>query len=309
MCTCSVDQAQTAEEAALKELVELRVEVAPAGPFRLPRRTGMDGMMRRRGGVLERLLHHEEEPVLVRVAQTGPDCVVFGARARTRTAAAYGIARMRFALGVDEDLRRFHRAFGRDPLIGRSVWRRPWLRVGRRPDPFEALAWAICEQLIEYERAAAIERRVVAALGRRWIGWDGRPDAVRDLPAAGVLAGTAPARLQSFDLAAGRALALVRVAREVARGRVDLHGPDHESGWRRLRAIPGIGPWTVEMLALHGQGRNDQLPAGDVGLLKLGGRLLSGGDPHARADEQQVRQLFAPYGEWAGLAAAHMLAL
>ena len=73
----------------------------------------------------------------------------------------------------------------------------------------------------------------------------------------------------------------------------------------RLRAIPGIGSWTVEMLALHGQGRHDQLPAGDLGLLKLVGRLLSGGDPRARAERAQVRELFAPYGEWAGLAAAH----
>jgi 3-methyladenine DNA glycosylase/8-oxoguanine DNA glycosylase len=95
----------------------------------------------------------------------------------------------------------------------------------------------------------------------------------------------------------------------VARGRIDLHSPDHEHAWRRLRAIPGIGPWTVEKLGLHGQGRHDQLPAGDVGLLKLVGRLLGGGDPRARADEAQVREFFRPYGEWAGLAAAHMYAL
>jgi len=268
----------------------------------------MDGMLRRRGGVLERLLHQGDLPVVVTVAQPAPDRVLFGARAATRTAAAYGIERMRFALGVEEDLRPFLRGFARDPLIGRSLRRRPWLRVGRRPEPFEALAWAICEQLIEYERAAAIERRVVAALGRRWVDGDGVDSGLRDLPAAAVLAGTAPALLQSFDLAAARALALVRAAREVACGRVDLHSSDHERTWRRLRAIPGIGSWTVEMLALHGQGRHDQLPAGDVGLAKLVGRLLSGGDPHARADERQVRELFAPYGEWAGLAAAHMLA-
>jgi 3-methyladenine DNA glycosylase/8-oxoguanine DNA glycosylase len=269
----------------------------------------MDGMLRRRGGVLERLVHHDTLPVLVRVAQPAPETVVLGAWAATRVAAAYGIERMRFALGVDDELRPFLRRFARDPLIGRSVRRRPWLRVGRRPEPFEALAWAICEQLIEYERAAAIERRVLGALGRRWIDRDGHDSGLRDLPAAEVLAAIAPARLQSFDLAGARALTLVRAAREVARGRVDLHDGDHERSWRRLRAIPGIGSWTVEMLALHGQGRHDQLPAGDVGLLKLVGRLLSGGDPYARAQEQQVREFFAPYGEWAGLAAAHMLAL
>ncbi|HSZ06503.1 MAG TPA: hypothetical protein VK778_15045 [Solirubrobacteraceae bacterium] len=288
--------------------MELRVELAPAGPFRLPRWNGGDGLVRRRGAVLERLLHHGELPVVVRVAQPAPDRVVLGARAVSRAAAAHGIQRMRFALGVDEDLRAFLRGFGRDPLIGRSLRRRPWLRVWRPPEPFEALVWAICEQLIEYERAAAIERRLVAALGRRGPSWDGVQGGLRDLPAADVLAGTAPARLQSFDLAGARSLALVRAAREVARGRVDLHSAEHERAWRRLRAIPGIGPWTVEMLALHGQGRHDQVPAGDVGLLKLVGRLLSGGDPYARAEEQQVRDFFAPYGEWAGLAATHLLA-
>jgi 3-methyladenine DNA glycosylase/8-oxoguanine DNA glycosylase len=289
--------------------MEVREEVRPAGPFRLTVRAGMDGVMRRRGGVVERLLHHGEQPVVVRVAQTAQDRVLFGARARTRPAADHGIARMRFALGVDEDLGPFRRRFRDDRLIGASVRRRPWLRVRRRPEPFEALAWAICEQLIEYERAAAIERRVVAALGRRLIGAGAGGRALRDLPAPAVLGGTAPALLQSFDLAGARALALVRAAREVASGAVDLHDGDHERGWRRLRAIPSIGSWTVEMLGLRGQGRNDQLPAGDLGLLKLVGRLLSGGDAKARADQDEVRAFFAPYGEWAGLAATHMLAL
>jgi 3-methyladenine DNA glycosylase/8-oxoguanine DNA glycosylase len=288
--------------------VELRVEVRPASPFRLPLVGGMDGVLRRRGGVLERLLHHEGQPVHVRVAQTAADSVLFGARASSAEVARHGIERMRFAFGVDEDLRAFQREFAAERLVGRSVRSRPWLRARRRPEPFEALAWAICEQLIEYERAAAIQRRIVTSIGARWVGWEsGTP--LRDVPAPFALAGTAPARLESFDLAGSRARLLVRVAREVASGRLDLHDQDHERGWRRLRAIAGIGPWTVEMLALHGQGRYDQLPAGDLGLVKYVGRQLSGGDPWARASEDQVREFFAPYGRWRGLAAVHVLAL
>jgi 3-methyladenine DNA glycosylase/8-oxoguanine DNA glycosylase len=285
--------------------VELRVEVRPAAPFRLPLAGGMDGVLRHRGGVLERLLHHGAEPVLVRVAQTAPDAVLFGARSCSPEAAHYAIERMRFALGVDDDLDAFYRELGEDALIGRSVRRRPWLRVRRRPEPFEALAWAICEQLIEYERAAAIQRRIVVVLGPRCPYGSG----LRDVPSSWTLSGAAPARLESFDLVGSRARLLVRVAREVASGRVDLHDPDHERSWRRLRAIPGIGPWTIEMLALNGQGRHDQLPAGDLGLLKHVGRRLSGGDPRARASEEDVRSFFAPYGRWRGLAAVHVLAL
>jgi 3-methyladenine DNA glycosylase/8-oxoguanine DNA glycosylase len=286
--------------------------VRPASPFRLPSRLGKDGVTRRRGGVIERLLHDGEgEPVAVRVAQTAAGSVVFGARSSRRESAEHGIARMRFALGVDDDLREFYARFKGDPLIGGSLRRRPWLRVDRRPEPWEALVWAVCEQLIEYERAAAIQGRLVAKLGRRWTGRGAEEWAsgLRDLPSAAKVGATAPAMLQSCDLSGARAIALRRAAREVADGRVDLHGAEPERGWKRLRAIPGIGAWTVEMLALRGQGRYDQLPAGDLGLLKLTGRLLSGGDPRARAEEAQVRELFAPYGEWAGLAAVHAAGL
>jgi 3-methyladenine DNA glycosylase/8-oxoguanine DNA glycosylase len=302
---------RAADGRARSDNVEVRVEVRPPWSFRLPLQGGADGVLRHRNGVLSRLLHHEGRPVVVRVAQTAPDAVLFGANATDRAAAEHGIARMRFALGVDDDLRAFHERFRDDPLIGRSVRERPHLRVRRRPEPFEALAWAICEQLIEFERAAAIERRLVWRLGARWDGGGGGDGGdgvcLRDVPSAAAIADVSPAFLQSLDLGGARARTLVRAAREVARGRIDLHDADHERGWRRLRAIPGIGSWTVEMLALYGQGRHDHVPAGDLGFLKLVGRHLGGGDPRARAQEHEVREFFRPYGEWAGLAATHML--
>jgi 3-methyladenine DNA glycosylase/8-oxoguanine DNA glycosylase len=281
--------------------VEVRIEVRPRWVFRLSRRSGLDGLTRVRGGVVHRLLHAGEVPVLVRVAQLSADRVLFGAQASSREAAEWGIERMRHALGIDQDIEPFYERFRFDPLIGRSVRANPGLRVTGKPDPFEALAWAICEQLIEFERAAAIQRRLIARLSRR-CEWSG----MRDAPAASVLAVQAPALLQSMDLSAGRAMALVRAAREVASGRVDLHDPDHELGWRRLRAIRGIGSWTIQMLALTGQGRLDQIPAGDLAYLKLVGRLRSG-DPWARATEPEVEEYFAPYESWAGLAGAHAL--
>ena len=282
-------------------MIDRRVTVPPRWTFRLPRHGGLDRLTQVRGGALHRLLHAGGEPVLVRVAQPGRDRVLFGAQAGDRGAAEWGIERMRFALGVDLDLRQFYERFRSDPLIGRSVRADPGLRIAARPDPFEALAWAICEQLIEVERAAGIQRRLAAGLGRRC-----PVSGLRSSPSAAVLARQAPARLESLGLSGGRAIALVRAAREVASGRVDLHHPDHERGWRRLRAISGIGSWTVQKLALTGQGRLDQLPAGDLAYLKLVGRLRSG-DPWARAAEEEVASFFEPYTPWAGLAAAHAL--
>jgi 3-methyladenine DNA glycosylase/8-oxoguanine DNA glycosylase len=241
-------------------------------------------------------MHLHDEQVVVR-AWPAASAVRLRAEASTREAAAAGIERMRFALGVDHDLSDFHRAFRRDPLVGPAVRRLPWLRPRRRPEPFEALAWAICEQLIESRRAAAIQRRLVRRFGR-----PSSCGTLRDVPAAELLAGRAPAEIEACGLAGKRAIAMIRAAREVASGRADL--AEHEPTWRRLRTIPEIGSWTVEMLAFEGQGRDDQLPAGDLKFVKLVGRLAGLG---RRAVEDEVRAFFAPYGEYAGLAGLYAL--
>ena len=77
-----------------------------------------------------------------------------------------------------------------------------------------------------------------------------------------------------------------------------------EPAWRRLRAIPGIGPWTIECLAYHGQGRDDQLPAGDLAYIKLVGRLRAMG---RRATEDEVREFFEPYAPFAALAGTYLV--
>jgi len=271
-------------------------EAVPLGPYRFPG-AGRDGVLRRRGGELVRLLHVESEPVVLRTWPTRA-CVRLQAEARSREAASAGIERMRFALGVDHDLSEFHARFRRDPLIGPAIRARPWLRPRRRPEPFEALAWAICEQLIESGRAAAIQRRLVRRFGAR-----SACGTLRDVPSAERLSGRAPAELAACGLAPKRALAMIKASREVATGRADL-SRSHEQAWRRLRTIPNVGSWTVEKLAFEGQGRDDQLPAGDLAYVKLVGRLAGLG---RRASEDEVRAFFAPYEEYAALAGVYAL--
>jgi 3-methyladenine DNA glycosylase/8-oxoguanine DNA glycosylase len=276
--------------------VLLREAVAPRwGHFALAR-PGLDGLLRRRGGGLVRLLHHGDEPVSVAVARPGRGPVVFAARAASEAAARHGIARMRFALGVDDDLAEFHARFRDDPVIGRAVRAFPGLRAMRRPEPFEALAWAVTEQLIDMDRAVAIQRRLIRRFGRRC-----ELSGLRDAPAPAALAAAAPAELAALDLAPKRALALRRAAAEVTSGRVDLASDD----LRRLDAIPEIGRWTLECLALYGQGRLDVVPAGDLGYLKLVGRIATG-RPRSFADEAEVRGFFARYAPWAGLAGEYL---
>jgi 3-methyladenine DNA glycosylase/8-oxoguanine DNA glycosylase len=270
-------------------------DVRPPGPYRMPP-ARPDGVVRRRGAALARVVHLGDEPAVVR-AWPVAGAVRLRAEARSRAAAAHAVERMRFATGVDHDLRPFHRRFRDDPLIGPVIRRHPQLRPFRRAVPFEALAWAITEQLIETTRAFAIQRRLTYRYGRR-----SECGTFRDAPAPAALAARAPYELAALDLAAKRATAMIKVAREVDRGRVDL--TQHEPAWKRLLSIPNIGSWTIDCLAYHGQGRDDMLPAGDLAFVKLVGRMAGLG---RRATEAEVREFFAPYGEWAGLAGTYML--
>jgi 3-methyladenine DNA glycosylase/8-oxoguanine DNA glycosylase len=295
----------------------LQVEVRPPSPYRLGRGSD-DRTLRVDRGVAIRLLHVEGSPVLVRAWQPAADRVLFRADRLdpptvTRPLARSGgdpppanraqlqlaIERMRFALGVDVDLGEFHRRFRRDPLIGPLLRRLPSFRPRRRPWPWEALSGAIIGQLIEAERAVGIERRIVGRWGPK-LG-EGR-GVLRDVPEPATIAGRAPAELASMDLAPVRAAALRRVAHEVAAGRCRI---ESASGDQRLLAMPQVGPWTVQCLALFGRGEMDALPAGDLGYIKLVGRL-AGFD--RRASVAEVEEFYAPYEPYRGLVGALTLA-
>lgn len=268
--------------------------------------------MRVRDGVVSRLLRVEESPVLVRAWQPVADRLVLRAEpvdpAAVAAPAAIALApsrpadpaqlrlaveRMRFALGVDDDLGEFYRRFRRDPLLGPLLRRRPHLRPRRRPWAWEALAWAVVKQLIESERAARIQRRIVGRWGLR-LGRD--REALRDVPGAETVAGRSPAELAAMDLSPARSIALRAVAREIAAGRVS---PGEPAGDARLLAIPEIGPWTLQCLGLFGRGDPDSLPAGDLIYLKLVGRLTRLG---RRATVEEVEEFYAPYEPFRGLA-------
>jgi 3-methyladenine DNA glycosylase/8-oxoguanine DNA glycosylase len=282
------------------------MEVKPPWPLRLPRGSGGDGTMRFRDGVGARALCIEGEPVVVAAWQRRSGEVALRAAGDVgQEKLEEAIARMRFAFSLDEDLSDFYARFKTDPLLGPAIRRRPWLRPRRRPFAWEALAWAITGQLIEAVRAAQIQRRMV----RRWgdahdpasfdaPGFASLPSPLRLVPDAAAISGRSPAELAGCDLSPGRSLAMIKVAKEVAAGRVDPMNPDHDE---RLLRIREIGPWTVQCLGFHGRGDPDSLPAGDLIYVKLVGRLAG---LRRRATVEEVEEFFAPYEPYRGLAGA-----
>ena len=317
----------------------LIADVVPAWPFRMPARGGPDGVSRVRDGIYERFLHVDGRPVLVRAWERPRDrCVRIAAiavpaawieaaermvderRARAgftsdrrpasppaeapepagREQLETAIARARHALALDDDLGEFYETFRGDPLLRGPIKRMPWLRARRCAWPWEAFAWAVTEQLIEVERAQAIQRRILG----RW-GCGARPPdrnrVLRDVPGAECFAERAPAELAALDLAPKRAIAMIKAAHEVASGRAD---PARSGDDRRLLAISEIGPWTVQVLGQKGRGDFDSLPAGDLAYVKLVGHLAGLG---RRATVAEVDEFYAPYAPFRGLAGLFML--
>lgn len=290
----------------------MELEVRPTSPFRLGRGSS-DRTLRIRERIATRFLQVEGSPVLVRAWEPGPGrlklraqaldpravTVPLGAEAEAEARPAgraqlrLALERMRFALGVDDDLSEFHKRFRRDPLLGPLIRRLPAHRPLRKPWPWEALATAVVGQLIEADRAALIERRIIGRWGAR-LG-EGR-QALRDVPGAALIAGRAPAELAAMDLAPVRAVALRRVAIEVARERCPVDDPAAD---RRLLSISQIGPWTIQCLGLYGRGEMDSLPAGDLAYIKLVGHLANLG---RRATVPEVEEFYAPYEPYRGLA-------
>ena len=259
--------------------------------------------MRIEGGVATRLLDVGGSPVLVRAWQVEARRVKFRAEPGGRDATSappagtedlrVAIERMRFALGVDEDLGEFFRGFRRDPLLGPLLRRRPHRRPHRRPWPWEALAWAIVKQLIESRRAATIQRRIVGRWGPRMTATSAPSATSRGRRP---IAGRAPAELESMGLSPA---ARSRCGRWRGTSPPAAAIPASRSPTRGLLRVPEIGPWTVQCLGLFGRGEPDSLPAGDLMFIKLVGKLAHLG---RRATVEEVEEFFVPYAPFRGLA-------
>ena len=303
----------------------IEVEVRPRSPFRLPGMTGGDRLVRKSGAGFERLLVVDGSPVLARVRPARNGAVRFSAEPVMPESVtgpgseeleeagedqlAEAVDRVRFAIGIDLDLKPMRDRFGDDPLLGPAINRMLPGRPQRRPEAWEALLWAITEQLIEYRRAAEIQRRMIRKWGLKLkVGTRRSARGVYDehlatVPSAAVIAGAAPAELEGCGLGARRAIATTKVAREVASGRCDLMSGEDD---RRLLAIPEIGPWTIACLGLRGRGDPDALLAGDLGQVKLVGYLEGLG---RNAEVEEVEAFYERFAPWRGLAGEYLLSL
>lgn len=194
------------------------------------------------------------------------------------------LARVRQALDLDADPSRI------DPVLARlqveldgassTLPAVPGLRVPAGVDGFETAVRVILGQQVTVAAARTLTTRLVHALGSRLD--DGGPDLTHLFPTPQQLAQAAPEDIGRLGIVRQRVKALQALAREVAEGRLVLdRGQALEPTLNALRALPGVGEWTVQVIAMRALAWPDAFPCTDIAVLKA----LNTRD--ARAAEQQ----------------------
>ncbi len=172
------------------------------------------------------------------------------------------IARCRRLLDLDADPEAVVDGLSRDPDLAPVVAKAPGQRIPRTVDEAELAVRAVLGQQVSTKAARTHAGRLVAAYGQPVQDLQGA--LTHTFPSVHELAEIDPAHLA---IPKARQRTLTALAAGLADGSLVLDaGSDWESARRQLLALPGIGPWTAEVIAMRGLGDPDAFPASDLGL-------------------------------------------
>jgi AraC family transcriptional regulator of adaptative response / DNA-3-methyladenine glycosylase II len=253
--------------------------VAPGGPgaldlrlpFRRPLRpdnlfghlaaTAVPGVEEWRAGAYRRTLRlaHGHAVVALRPAEGHVACRLHLSDLRDLASA---IARCRRLLDLDADPEAVDDALAADPALAGAVRAAPGRRVPRSADSAEMAVRAVLGQQVSTAGARTTTARLVAAHGEPVDDPEG--GLTHLFPDAATLAELGPER---WGVPAARARAAAGVAAALASGALDLGpGADRERARAQLHELPGVGPWTVEVIAMRALGDPDAFPGTDLGV-------------------------------------------
>jgi AraC family transcriptional regulator of adaptative response / DNA-3-methyladenine glycosylase II len=187
-------------------------------------------------------------------------------------------------------------AFEREPRLRDLVRRQPGRRIPGAWNAFECAVWALLEQQVGVAAARSLAARLVQRAGRAIAS--GADGLTHLFPGPEELA---VADLAGLGIGDACAIALQALARAVVRRSVDLAAPAEELR-HALAALPGLGAWGVEYVALRALGQPDAFPAADLTLRRA---AAGGGRPLSTGELVDAAERFRP---WRGYAAVHLWA-
>ncbi len=269
-----------AREALLRFLAQRAipgVEQVDAGALRV-RRTVRPGVFAAQGGWLEVVFVPERPQVHLSCS------------ASLSAASGTLLRAVRRWLDLDADPQRIDTAL--QALLGEAG-----LRLPGGVDAFELAVRAVLGQQVTVAAARTLARRLVERFGEPIeTPW---PELGRCFPAPSTLAAVEVPQIAELGIIRTRAAAIIALAWAwpELQPLLQAHAPAGPL-IERLRAVPGIGPWTAHYVAMRALGWTDAFPPGDVALLNALG-LARG--PRAERDAEERSQAWRPWRSYAVL--------
>ena len=218
------------------------------------------------------------------------------------------IARIRRVFDLGADPAAIVAELARDPALAPLVVARPGLRVPGAWDGFELAVRAVLGQQITVAAARTLAGKLVAAFGEPVASGDAAEGLTHAFP-----------RPERFDVDGVAALGMPRARAAALAGlaAAQLDDPrlfdpraDLEAAVSRLRALPGIGEWTAQYIAMRALRENDAFLAGDVALQRVlarDGRRPTAKELVARAESWRPWRAYAVLHLWAADAAGQTI--
>jgi AraC family transcriptional regulator of adaptative response / DNA-3-methyladenine glycosylase II len=235
--------------------------------------------------------------VEVRLAR-GEHALVATIRTDDVAALAPVVARLRRVFDLDANASLIDAHLARDPRLAPHVRARPGIRVPGAWDDFELAVRAMLGQQVRVAVATTLVSRLALAVGSRRTtapSAAGTEDLALLFPNPREIA-AAGADLSALGLPRARAAALQALGALAS----------DEKSWRlvaarggpALTALPGIGPWTAEYIAMRGLREPDAFPASDVALRRA--LATSSGPPNA-AGAAAIAEPWRPWRAYAAM--------
>jgi AraC family transcriptional regulator, regulatory protein of adaptative response / DNA-3-methyladenine glycosylase II len=224
-------------------------------------------------------------------------CVLMLEDFRDLTAA---ISRCRRLLDLDADPQAVIDVLGSDAVLAPVVSKAPGQRIPRTVDEAELAVRAVLGQQVSMKAARTHAARLVTAYGQPIDDTNGA--LTHTFPSIEQLGDIDPAHLA---MPQSRRRTVIALIAGLADGTVVLDaGCDWDEARSQLLALPGIGPWTAEVIAMRGLGDPDAFPASDLGLRMAAEQLGLPSDQRAllaRSEQWRPWRSYATQHLWTTL--------
>jgi AraC family transcriptional regulator of adaptative response / DNA-3-methyladenine glycosylase II len=260
--------------------------------------TAVPGVEEWRDGSYRRTLRLPHGPGIVSL-RPGPDHIACQLALTNLRDLAMAITRCRRLLDLDADPVAVCDQLREDDVLAPLVDKAPGRRIPRTVDGAEFAIRAVIGQQVSTAAARTHAARLAVRFGEPVDDVGGGLS--RLFPDMTTLAAADPDIV--LALPRSRRQTVVALASAIAGGEVDLAaGADWQLTRSQLAAVPGLGPWTIEVIAMRGLGDPDAFPATDLGVRQAAKALELPYSPAALTTRAE------PWRPWRGYAVQYLWA-